>query len=396
MSAHSRNENKRGRGGSSRGRGGNRRENIKTKFEDQAESNDPDEIRRQVEFYFSDSNLPIDAYLLSMVDGQKNRPVDLHILHNFKRMRHFQPYSAVLKAVQQSKVLDVTDEGEITRKTPIDARFTDDAEKNKALLHTVSMPRSIYAKGFGQEGESTAFDIENFFAPYGVAKSVRLRRSQDGVFKGSVFVEFEDEQTQKDFLALDPKPQWNGKDLEIMGKQEYVDMKNEGILEGTVRPRSQDGRNHNTGRRERNGDRGGNRNGGDRNGGDRKFGGSRECFNCGKEGHISRDCEEPKKNGGRPRRDDGEGVDKDDWNKRRDRDNRNGGRGGRGGRGRGRGRDNRNGGRGRSRSPDGRNAGTGANRDEPAESKKRSRDADGEADGQGESKKVKEAAVAEA
>ena len=53
------------RGGRKRSRGGSRyNTNIKTRFEDLPESSDADEIRRQIEFYFSDSNLPIDAYLL--------------------------------------------------------------------------------------------------------------------------------------------------------------------------------------------------------------------------------------------------------------------------------------------------------------------------------------------
>lgn len=355
MSAHSR-QDQRSRGGRGRGRGGggNRRENIKTRFEDQPESNDPDEIRRQVEFYFSDSNLPIDAYLLSLVDGPKNRPVDLKTIHSFKRMRHFQPYSAVLDAVKQSTFLNVNDDGEVFRKVPLDKKFTDDAVKNKPLVHSSSMARSIYAKGFGEEGDRTAFDIESFFAPYGNTQSVRLRRTEDGVFKGSVFVEFDNVGTQKAFLELDPKPQWGDTDLDIKSKEEYVDGKNQGILEGTVRPRSQD-RNYNTSTRPHrgNGDRYGDRKG-------RPPGIS--CYNCGENGHMSYDCDKPKNGNGARRRDRDDDVDENDWNARRDRDNRNDGRGrGRGGRGnRGgksnRGHGDRDGGRNhrRSRSPNGR------------------------------------------
>ena len=114
---------------------------------------------------------------------------------------------------------------------------------------------------------------------------------------------------QQKFLELDPKPQWDGKDLDLMSKQEYVDMKHEGILEGTVKPMSQ--REGGQGRRERRGS--------------------------------------------------GEHFDKDDWKSRRDRDqgeNRRGGdRGGRGGRGRGgRGRGDR-GGRGRGRGREDRGGG---------------------------------------
>ena len=195
------------------------------------------------------------------------------------------------------------------------------------------MVRSIYAKGFGEESATTALDIEAFFEPYGPLNAVRLRRHEDGEFKGSVFVEFNDEEGQRQFLELDPKPQWDGKDLEIMSKQEYVDMKHQGIMDGTVKPRSPDGRAFNGDRRGRG--RGGNYRGNrDRDGGERRSGEKREW------------------------------VDKDDWKSRRDHDNdrdrRDGDRrGGRGGRGRGRGDrrdrggDRRGGGRGGRRgSPD--------------------------------------------
>lgn len=181
LSAHDRNDRKRARGGYNQK--SNRMPNIASRFDDQAESNDPDEIRRQVEFYFSDSNLPIDAYLLSATGGHRNRPVELKKIHNFKRMRHFQPFSAVRDAVKDSDFLDLNDDDEITRKVPLDEKFTDDPMHNRTLVHTKSMPKSIYAKGFGEENKSTHLDIEAFFAPYGPISSVRLRRQEDGAFK---------------------------------------------------------------------------------------------------------------------------------------------------------------------------------------------------------------------
>jgi lupus La protein len=106
------------------------------------------------------------------------------------------------------------------------------------------MLRSVYAKGFGQETSETHLAIEDFFRLYAQFKSIRLRRDKWGVFKGSVFVEFEDEKAQKDFLELDPKPEFDGTELKIMSKKDYVEWKNQGILDGTVRPRSPLGYNN--------------------------------------------------------------------------------------------------------------------------------------------------------
>ncbi|TKA30128.1 hypothetical protein B0A50_02847 [Salinomyces thailandicus] len=275
-----------------RGRAGLHNKN-RARFEDQPESSDAGDIRRQVEFYFSDSNLPIDAHLLQQTGGRKNNPVALSVIHSFKRMRHFQPFEAVRDAVKQSEFLDLNDRDEITRKRPLDEKFTDDPEENRNLVHTEDIPRSIYAKGFGDETATTHLDIEAFFQPYGPTKAVRMRRDEHNGFKGSVFVEFVDEKTQQGFLELAPKPQWNGKDLVVMSKREYVDTKCEGILDGIVKPKSQKyGKGYSRG--------GGNRRGGKR-----------------------------------------EWIDRDDWKGRRDHDqagDRRGGRGGRGGPKRGTGR----------------------------------------------------------
>lgn len=105
-----------------------------------------------------------------------------------------------------------------------------------------AMARSVYSKGFGDEGSSTQFDIEAFFAGHGTTNSVRLRRHNDGGFKGSVFVEFDSELMQQTFLGLDPKPKWKGKELLVKSKKQYCDDKVEDIKAGRVRANSPDAR----------------------------------------------------------------------------------------------------------------------------------------------------------
>lgn len=208
------------------------------------ESSDADEIRRQVEFYFSDSNLPTDRFLLELTGGHKNNPVDLKVIHNFKRMQRFQPYSAVLEAVKQSSTLNVDDKGEITRKEPLDEKFSDNVDENRNIHQDKTLARSIYAKGFGSEHATSQTEIEEFFAVYGNVNAVRLRRQADGFFKGSVFVEFKSEQEAQDFLKLDPAPKYKNsaeneeKTLQIKSKKEYVEGKTEDIREGRVAPKS--------------------------------------------------------------------------------------------------------------------------------------------------------------
>lgn len=189
----------------------------------------------------------MDKFLFSKVGGSANHAVPLSLLHSFKRMRRFQPFSAIVEALKTSDTLELTDnDTAVKRKVPlpedVKGEHTDDVIK---VFEDQSMPRSIYAKGFGgfgSEEPTTQLDIEAFFQAYGPVKAVRLRRTLDKTFKGSVFVEFETEEKQKEFLALDPKPQWKSKDLLIKSKKEYCDEKVEEIKAGKVQPTYPSGR----------------------------------------------------------------------------------------------------------------------------------------------------------
>lgn len=146
-------------------------------------------------------------------------------------MRNFKPYEAIVAALKESKFLVLSGEpGQelVVRREPY-VPF-----KRGNLV-----ARSVYAKGFGDEKPSTQFDIEAFFARFENVNAIRLRRTPEGLFKGSVFVEFETAEQAEAFLALDPPPKWQGHDLKIMGKKEYMDEKNQLIAEGKLVPTEQ-------------------------------------------------------------------------------------------------------------------------------------------------------------
>ena len=229
----------------------NFKQNIKSDLTSQPISSDPIEIRKQVEFYFSDSNLMSDNFLYSKVEGHQNLPVPLSIIHSFKRMRHFQPYSAILEALKESTILNVTDNDScVQRKIPLPEHLKDKPMVEiQKVYEDEAMARSVYVKGFGEEQPSTQFDIEAFFAEYGSTKSVRLRRAQNKFFKSSVFVEFDSDTTQKAFLALDPKPKWKGNDLLIKSKKQYCDEKVEDIRSGKIQRHQPDGQSNHRGKR---------------------------------------------------------------------------------------------------------------------------------------------------
>ncbi|RKF61581.1 La protein-like protein [Erysiphe neolycopersici] len=205
-------------------------------------TDDPMKIRAQVEFYFGDTNLSTDKFLFGLTGGSSNVPVPIKKICEFGRMRRFSPYSSIVSALKESQFLKVSGEdGEevIERRVP----FNPDESRE------TEVSRSIYAKGFGDEEASTQFDIEAFFAPYGPINAVRLRRTFKKLFKGSVFVEFADEEIAQKFLNLPSKPLWKEKyELLIMSKKAYLDLKKDEFASKGKKSNSKENQNQGRGR----------------------------------------------------------------------------------------------------------------------------------------------------
>lgn len=170
----------------------------------------------QVEFYFADTNLPYDKFMWTLHTANEGHWVSIDTIVSFKRMREFQSRGVpwVANVLRTSAELEVSEDATKIR------RITEVQEPKGAF------ERSVYAKGFGEELPGFQQELERFFAKYGKVAAVRMRRI-DGTkaFKGSVFTEFLDFKSVEAFLNADPKPSWDGKELLIMSKEAYVEMK---------------------------------------------------------------------------------------------------------------------------------------------------------------------------
>jgi len=91
---------------------------------EQAPHPDAAEIIRQVEFYFSDENLPHDAHLLGLAGGDGNGPVNISQILNWNKMKRFKPPAAAKAALRQSMFLEFTDNKHIKRRYPLTAPIT--------------------------------------------------------------------------------------------------------------------------------------------------------------------------------------------------------------------------------------------------------------------------------
>ncbi|KAJ3812456.1 hypothetical protein F5876DRAFT_37369 [Lentinula aff. lateritia] len=185
---------------------------------DDAESARKARARRQVEFYFADSNLPYDKFMWQLHTKTLEHWVPISAVASFKRMRQYSSgengVQWVADVLKSSEYLEVDESGEnVRRRTEV--------QEPKGQFE-----RSVYAKGFGtDESKDLQLRLEELFQGYGSTNEVRMRRSEDKSFKGSVFVEFTEPAGAEALLKAEPKPKWDGEDLLIMSKEAYCEMK---------------------------------------------------------------------------------------------------------------------------------------------------------------------------
>lgn len=161
--------------------------------EEKKEEDKDTKILSQVEFYFSDSNLPKDKFLKNVL-ANNDGWVPLATLLTFKRLQSLTTdMNELCAALRKSEgFLQVDEEGTKVRRVP-DVPETID---NHA--------RVVYAKRF--PFETTIDDVSKFFSQFGKVLSVRFRRNFDSKkFKGTGFIEFSTEEEAKKACEQDGK-----------------------------------------------------------------------------------------------------------------------------------------------------------------------------------------------
>jgi len=201
------------------------KKNKKKKDTPQSETPKPEEnkselpplekkILRQVEFYFSDSNLPKDKFLMNLLPTD-NGWIPIATIAAFKRMRSLtNDLNAVVDALRKSpSLLAVSDDGlKVKRIPPLPENVNE-----RILKH------SIYAKGFPTD--ITIETVTDFFQAHGDVKCVRLRKGgakRNQTQKDSVFVEFSSEDEAKQIAAKEIKAPNSDALLKMLLKTDYL------------------------------------------------------------------------------------------------------------------------------------------------------------------------------
>ncbi|XP_048234233.1 la protein 1 [Ricinus communis] len=181
-------------------------------------------ILNQVEFYFSDSNLPRDDFLMKKVSQSKDGMVSLALVCSFSRIRAFlglgrtkqddlphELLKSVAKILRKSSFLRVSNDG---RKVGRVKKLS----KIEEVIEQVDV-RTIAASPF--QYDITMEDVESFFAKFGKVNSVRLPRhmANNRVFCGTALIEFSTDGDAEHILKQSLV--YAGANIELKPKKEF-------------------------------------------------------------------------------------------------------------------------------------------------------------------------------
>ncbi|XP_060872721.1 la protein homolog [Metopolophium dirhodum] len=175
-------------------------------------------IVKQLEFYFSDTNLPYDKFLQAKIklnDGW----VPISVLLTFKMLKSITRDSAVIASAVKDAVGSIVEVDEtgvkIRRKPKITAPVPD-----RQLFKDI-VQRSIYCSGFPRT--TTVDELLEFAATFGenvITKTTPMRfRSQ--AFKGCLYFTFSTKDEAEKFLARE-SVEYNGVEIKRMWENDFL------------------------------------------------------------------------------------------------------------------------------------------------------------------------------
>ncbi|KAK6462344.1 hypothetical protein DFJ63DRAFT_153134 [Scheffersomyces coipomensis] len=152
-----------------------------------------DKVRKQVEFYFSDSNLQTDKFLWKIYEANDGW-VELKTILTFSRMRQYRPEEKVIAALKDSSELVVsTNEDMVRRKEPVKDFNEVKNIRKRNTVHIEGFPKDV-----SQEDLESWFHtkiVPNLPEDQIIVSLRRIRSKAKREFFGVVDVEFK---SQKD------------------------------------------------------------------------------------------------------------------------------------------------------------------------------------------------------
>mmetsp|Transcript_40175 Transcript_40175/g.29635 ORF Transcript_40175/g.29635 Transcript_40175/m.29635 type:complete len:329 (+) Transcript_40175:41-1027(+) len=139
-----------------------------------------EQIKKQVEFYFSDSNYRKDTFLRAAAESDSEGFVPISVLLTFNKLRNIASnIDDVANAVADSDLLVLSaDKLKVKRREPLPEVDT-------------SADRTLYVKGYPLDDPNVSIEsIASYFSSFGKVNMVKLRKTVEKTFKGSALIEF--------------------------------------------------------------------------------------------------------------------------------------------------------------------------------------------------------------
>lgn len=157
-------------------------------------------IIKQVEYYFSESNMRRDKFLTQKIDEDEGKWVAISVLLTFNRLKALTEDAKVIaEALLKSSngIVEVSEDKEKVRRHPDNPLPEFNENRRKEL-----MTRTAYAKGFPLD--ATMADVLEFFKDFEKIENVILRKyfsaEKEYKFKGSVFILFATKEAAEEFV----------------------------------------------------------------------------------------------------------------------------------------------------------------------------------------------------
>lgn len=194
---------------------------VKTEVKIDVPANVDSKIIKQLEFYFSDTNLPYDKFLQNEIKNDDGW-VKIEVLLTFKRLASISKDPLVIASAVKNAtdtILEADESNEKIRRKPDNAVPVADQEFLNEMID-----RSIYCKGFPKT--ATMDELLEFAATFGdkIITKVTPRKLKTKEFKGTLYFTFNTKEQAEDFLKRD-SVKYNDVELERMWEKDFLEQK---------------------------------------------------------------------------------------------------------------------------------------------------------------------------